>query len=47
MIGFTTGHQVVFVSHCLRRNRVRVIGAREATRRGRTQYEEGIGKETG
>jgi uncharacterized DUF497 family protein len=46
-IGFTAGHQVVFVSHCRRRDRVRIISARKATRRERRQYEEGIGKETG
>lgn len=43
-IGRTDGHQVVFVSHCLRGDRVRIISARRATRRERMQYEEGIGK---
>jgi uncharacterized DUF497 family protein len=46
-IGSTTGHRVVFVSHCQRGNRVRIIGAREATGRERRQYEEGIGIEIG
>ena len=46
-IGYTTGHQVVFVSHCQRGNRVRIISARKATRKERRQYEEGIGKEIG
>ncbi|MBI1787571.1 MAG: BrnT family toxin [Acidobacteria bacterium] len=46
-IGYTAGHQVVFVSHCQRGNRVRIISARKATRRERSQYEEGISKEIG
>jgi hypothetical protein len=46
-IGCSAGHRVVFVSHCHRGNRVRIISARKAARRERRQYEEGIGKETG
>jgi hypothetical protein len=46
-IGRTAGHRVVFVSHCQRGNRLRIISARKATRRERGQYEEGIGKEIG
>ncbi len=46
-IGYTAGHQVVFVSHCWRGSRVRIISARRATRKERRQYEEGIGKEIG
>ena len=46
-IGHSAGHQVVFVSHCQRGNRVRIISARKATRRERKQYEEGIGKAIG
>ena len=46
-IGYTAKHQVVFVSHCQRGDRVRIISVRKATRRERTQYEEGIGKEIG
>jgi len=46
-IGYTAGHQVVFVSHCQRGSRVRIISARKATRRERRQYEEGIGKAIG
>jgi uncharacterized DUF497 family protein len=46
-IGYTAGHQVVFVSHCQRGGRVRIISARKATRRERRQYEEGIGEEIG
>ena len=46
-IGRTAGHRVVFVSHCQRGNRLRIISARRATRRERNQYEQGIGKEIG
>jgi uncharacterized DUF497 family protein len=46
-IGHTAGRRVVFVSHCQRGNRLRIIGARLATRRERSQYEEGIGNEDG
>ena len=46
-IGYTAGDQVVFVSHCQRGNRVRIISARKATRKESGQYEEGIGKEIG
>jgi hypothetical protein len=46
-IGHTAGHQVVFVAHCQRGNRVRIISARKATRTERKQYEEGIGEEIG
>ena len=45
-IGYTAGHQVVFVSHCQRGDRMRIISARNATRSERRQYEEGIGKKT-
>ena len=46
-IGHTAGDQVVFVSHCRRGDRIRIISARRATRRERRQYEEGIGEEIG
>ena len=46
-IGSSTRHRVVFVSHCQRRERIRIISARKATRRERRQHEEGIGKEIG
>ena len=46
-IGHSARHQIVFVSHCQREDRMRIISARKATRRERKQYEEGIGKETG
>ena len=44
-IGHSTRGQVVFVAHCRREDRTRVISARKATRRERKQYEEGIGEE--
>ena len=43
-IGRSGTQQVVFVSHCQRRHRVRIISARKTTRGERKQYEEGIGK---
>jgi hypothetical protein len=46
-IGYTIGDEVVFVSHCQRGERVRIISARRATRREHRQYEEGIGKDIG
>ena len=42
-IGSTIKGQVVFVSHCERGDRIRIISARFATGRERRQYEEGIG----
>ena len=42
-IGCTMKGRVVFVSHCERQDRVRIIGARLATRAEREQYEEEIG----
>ena len=44
-IGHTGKQQLVFVSHCERGGRIRIIGARRATRRERKQYEEGIGED--
>ena len=41
-IGYTIKGHLVFVSHCERRRRTRIIGARRATRTEREQYEEGI-----
>jgi uncharacterized protein len=41
-IGFTKNHRVVFVSHCRRGDRVRIISGRRATRKERNQYEEGV-----
>ena len=42
-IGYTIKRRVVFVSHCEREDRIRIIGARLATRTERKQYENGIG----
>ena len=41
-IGHTLRRDLVFVCHCERGNRIRIISARLATRLERTQYEEGI-----
>ena len=43
-IGYSTGERLLFVSHCLRGERTRIISARKATRRERNQHEESIGK---
>lgn len=40
-IGLTMKGRVVFVSHCNRGERIRIISARFATRTERKQYEEG------
>jgi uncharacterized DUF497 family protein len=42
-LGYTIKGDMVFVSHCERGDRIRIIGARPATRAERRQYEEGIG----
>jgi uncharacterized DUF497 family protein len=44
-IGYTMKGRQVFVSHCERRDRNRIISARPATRSERKQYEEAIGSE--
>ena len=46
-IGRSHRQQVVFVSHCQRGDRVRIISARKTTRGERKQYEEGIGEGNG
>jgi uncharacterized protein len=46
-IGYSVEQRLLFVSHCEREGRTRIISAREATRRERKQHEEGIGKEEG
>ena len=43
-IGRSSRQQVVFVRHCRREERVRIISARKTTRGERKQYEEGIGE---
>jgi uncharacterized DUF497 family protein len=40
-IGLTMKNRVVFVSHCPRGDRTRIIGARKTTRKERKQYEKG------
>jgi hypothetical protein len=40
-IGLSKKHRVVFVSHCPRGDRTRIISVRRATRKERKQYEEG------
>ena len=46
-IGYSNTGKVIFMSHCPRGDRIRIISARKATRRERKQYEEGISKEIG
>ena len=43
-IGLAGKNLIVFVSHCERGERIRIISARRATRKERGQYEEGIGQ---
>lgn len=45
-IGCTMKGHVVFVSHCERAGRIRIIGARLATRSEQEQYEEGNSNQT-
>jgi uncharacterized protein len=45
-IGYTVRHRVVFVAHCQRGDRTRLINARKATRKERKQYEESIDRQT-
>jgi uncharacterized DUF497 family protein len=40
-IGYTIGKYLVFVSHCERGTRIRIISARLATRTERDEYEKG------
>lgn len=44
-IGHSAKRRVVFLSHTQRGNRIRIISARQVTRRERKQYEESISKE--
>jgi uncharacterized DUF497 family protein len=44
-IGYSTKQRLLFVSHCQRGGRTRIIGARKATRRERKQHEESISEE--
>ena len=44
-IGYSRNQRLLFVSHCERGDRYRIIGARKATRKERQQHEEGIREE--
>ncbi len=46
-IGYSTSRRLLCVSHVQRRNRTKIISARETTRKEREQHEEGIGEENG
>ena len=45
-IGYSVRHRVLFVAHCPRADRTRIISARTTTRRERIQYEEGRSSQT-
>jgi len=45
-IGRSAQQRILFVAHAARRDRIRIISARRATRRERRQYEEGIDEAT-
>lgn len=42
-IGISAKQRILFVSHCARGERIRIISARKAARRERNQYAKGIG----
>lgn len=44
-IGFSSKKRVLFVSHCERGDRIRIISARKATKKERLQYEKRISEE--
>lgn len=44
-IGFSSKQRALFVSHCERGDRIRIISARKATRKERLQYEKRIGED--
>ena len=44
-IGYSAKQRLLFVSHCRRGHRQRIIGARRTTRQERRQHEEGIPEE--
>lgn len=43
-IGHSVKQRTLFVSHCQRGDRIRIISSRKATRKERKQHEEGIGE---
>ena len=45
-IGYSIRRRLIFVAHCQRGERTRIISARKTTRRERTQYEAGIDTQT-
>jgi uncharacterized DUF497 family protein len=45
-IGYSVRRRVLFVAHCHRGDRTRIISARTAARKERIQYEEGKSSET-
>ena len=44
-VGYSRQNRALFVSHCPRGDRIRIVSARKATQGERRQYEEGIGEE--
>ena len=46
-IGHSTRQRLLFISHCPRGDRIRIISARRATRKERDQHEEGISQANG
>jgi len=44
-IGKSSKQRVLYVSHCERGDRIRIISARRATRKERLRYEQRIGEE--
>lgn len=46
-MGHSYRHRLLFVSHCPRGNRIRIIGVRKAASRERKQYEEEFGASAG
>jgi uncharacterized DUF497 family protein len=45
-IGMSARQRVLFVAHTERNDRIRIISARQATRRERAQYEKGLDEAT-
>ena len=43
-IGHSVKQRILFVSHCQRGDRIRIISSRKATRKERKQHAEGIGE---
>jgi uncharacterized protein len=45
-IGHTSTDELIFVCHCQRAARIRIISARKVTKRERDQYEKGFGEKS-